>query len=162
MGYDKLLDSGSSNLHRQSPLDHSLFLYTQGNAFLALLVYVGDIVLPGNTSNHCKDFKEYLQRCFKLKDLGLLKYFLGIEVAHSLKGLFLCQRKYTLDILSDTGMLGAKPTAFPMEQHHKLFIDSGDPIVGTSQYRRLVGRLIYLTITRPDITYSVHILSQFI
>ena len=99
MGYDKLLDSGSSQYgFYQSPLDHSLFLYTKGNVFLALLVYVDDLVLTSNNTNNCKEFKEYLQRRFTLKDLGPLEYFPRIEVARSLKGLFLCQRKYTLDL----------------------------------------------------------------
>jgi hypothetical protein len=71
------------------------------------------------------------------------------------------QRKYTLDILRDTGMIGAKPCCFPMEQNHQLTSDSGTLLPDPSEYRRLIGRLIYLTITRPDITYPVQILSQF-
>ena len=82
-------------------------------------------------------------------------------MARSPTCIFLCQRKYTLDILTECGMMGTKPCLFPMEQQHHLTSDSGPPIKDPSQYRRLVGRLIYLTITRPEITYSVHILSQF-
>ena len=146
---------------QQSPFDHSLFTFARKGVFLALLIYVDDLVLTGNDSHCCIDFKNYLHRCFKLKDLGPLKYFLSIEVARAPAGLFLCQRKYTLDILTETGMLGSKPNPLPMEQQHKLSSDSGDPISNPGQYRRLIGRLIYLTITRPDIQYAIHILSQF-
>ena len=93
--------------------------------------------------------------------MGPLKYFLGIKVARSLEGLFLCQRKYALDILIAIGMRGAKPSPSPMEQNYKLSHDAGDPLADPCQYRRLIGRLLYLAITHPDIMYSVHILSQF-
>ncbi|KAM6584165.1 hypothetical protein CsatB_011167 [Cannabis sativa] len=96
-----------------------------------------------------------------MKDLGSLKYFLGIEVARSSAGLFLCQRKYTLDIISEAGLLGAKPSGFPIEQNHKLGLASGELLKDPESYRRVVGRLIYLAVTRPDLAYSVHILSQF-
>ncbi|XP_026429268.1 uncharacterized protein LOC113325284 [Papaver somniferum] len=76
-------------------------------------------------------------------------------------GLFLSQRKYTLDILSETGLLGAKPASSPIDQHHRLALDDGPLYSNPSQYRRLIGRLIYLTITRPELCYSVHVLAQF-
>jgi len=98
---------------------------------------------------------------FKLKDLGSLKYFLGIDVVRSAKGLFLCQWKYTLDILSEAGMLGSKPALFPMKQRLNLSNESGEPLFDPFQYRCLVGWLLYLTITRLDITYCVHMPSQF-
>lgn len=91
-----------------------------------------------------------------------MKYFLRIEVTHTKTGIFLNQRKYTLDILTETGLLGAKPSPFPMEQNLKLSIDSGTLSPDPSSYRRLIGRLLYLTITRPDITFSVNYLSQFL
>ena len=90
---------------------------------MALLNYMDDLVLTGNSPEQCHIFKTYLQNYFKLKDLGSLKYFLGIKVFQSVKGVFLCQRKYALDILTEGGMLGAKLASFPMEQNHKLSYD---------------------------------------
>ncbi|XP_021735700.1 geraniol 8-hydroxylase-like [Chenopodium quinoa] len=145
----------------QSYSDYSLFTYTNGNTQINVLVYVDDLIISGNDSAALKAFKAYLSDCFKMKDLGSLKYFLGIEVARSPSGLFLCQRKYTLDIISETGLLGAKPSGFPMEQNHRLARANGEFLQYPEAYRRLVGRLIYLGVTRPDLAYSVHILSQF-
>lgn len=97
-----------------------------------------------------------------MKDLGILKYFLGIEVARNQEGIYLFRRKYTLDIISEVGLLGCKPTSFPMEQNHQLANSTSPLLMDVEQYRRLVGRLIYLVFTRPDLAYSVHVLSQFL
>lgn len=86
---------------------------------------------------------------------------MGIEVARGPAGIYLCQRKYTLDIISETGLLGVKPVSFPLEQNHKLALAEGEPLSNPSPYRRLVGRLIYLSTTRPELSYAIHILSQF-
>lgn len=94
--------------------------------------------------------------------MGLLKYFLGIEVARNNTGIYLHQRKYVLDILKDTGQEGAKLSKIPLEQHHDLAADKGALFPDANQYKRLIGRLIYLTISRPDLSYPVHILSQFL
>ncbi|RVX01387.1 hypothetical protein VitviT2T_002736 [Vitis vinifera] len=144
----------------QSKADYSLFTCRKGKSFTALLIYVNDILITGNDVNAIVALKQFLHSHFRIKDLGDLKYFLGIEVSRSKKGISISQRKYTLEILKDGGFLGVKPVNFPMEQNTKLS-DSGELLKDPSQYRRLVGRLIYLTITRPDITYSVHVLSRF-
>lgn len=145
----------------QSHADHTLFTYRKGNDVLSILVYVDDILVAGNNVTLCTTFKRYLDRCFQLKDLGPLKYFLGIEFARSSKGLTLSQRKYTLDILQETGLLASKPVDTPLPQNHKLASSTSALYKDPARYRRIVGRLIYLTLTRPDISYPVHILSQF-
>lgn len=106
-------------------------------------------------------FKQFLDNKFNLKDLGTLKFFLGLEVARMTKGLSLCQRKYTLDLLADTGLLASRPKSIPTEQFSKFSNSISEPISNPSQYRTLIGKLLYLTLTKPDICYSVHKLSQF-
>ncbi|CAM8944482.1 unnamed protein product [Rhodiola kirilowii] len=146
---------------KQSYADYSLFSYIRHNTELHELVYVDDLIIAGNDSSSITRFKDYLHSCFHMKDLGILKYFLGLEIAHGKDGLFVSQRKYALDILSEAGLLGAKPTDFPLPPNHDLANASGPVYAHADRYRRLVGRLIYLTITRPELSYSVHILSQF-
>ncbi|CAM8938019.1 unnamed protein product [Rhodiola kirilowii] len=146
---------------QQSYSDYCLYTLTRGAIQINVLVYVDDMIIASNDKVALTIFKDYLGKCFKMKDLGVLKYFLGLEVARSLEGIFICQRKYALDIISETGLLGSKPAEFPMEQHHRLALAAGKHLVDPERYRRLVGRLIYLGVTRPDLAYSVHILSQF-
>ena len=146
----------------QSYADYSLFTFRKGAIQINVLVYVDDLIISGNDSTALRVFKNYLSTCFHMKDLGVLKYFLGIEVARTPTGIFLCQRKYSLDIISETGLLGAKPASFPIEQNQRLAHASGEPLSNPKPYRRLFGRLIYLTVTRPDLAYSVHVLSQFL
>ena len=92
---------------------------------MGVLVYIDDIVLTGNNTEACRQFKAYLHACFGIKDLGSLKYFLGIEVAKGPQGIFLCKRKYALEIIDECGLLGAKPVDFPMEQNHHLALAQG-------------------------------------
>ncbi|KAM1796246.1 hypothetical protein ACFX11_036503 [Malus domestica] len=136
----------------QSKADYSLFTLSPGKSFTALLIYADDILITGNDSSAIDALKRLLNGCFKIKDLSDLKCFLGIEVSRSKKGIFISQRKYALEILKDGGLLGARPVEFPMEQNLKLS-DNGEILKDSAKYRRLVERLIYLTITRPDITY---------
>lgn len=147
---------------KQSVADHSLFVFKKEEVFIVALIYVDDVIIAGNDEIKIQEIKGRLDKEFSIKDLGPIKFFLGIEVAHTKKGMVLSQRKYTLDILEDTGMMGCHPSSFPMEQNLKLDKRSNEARVDENQYRRLVGRLIYLQATRPDITYAVNILSQFV
>jgi hypothetical protein len=145
----------------QSKAYYSLFTRLQGSSFIDLLIYVDGVAIVSNDSIVVSSFITMLNAKFKLKDLGSLQYFLGLEIARSSSGIFVCQRKYALEILEDSGMLASKPVQFPMEQNLKLSRDDGALLLDASEYRRLIGRLLYLTITRPDLAYSVQTLSQF-
>ncbi|KAL4592837.1 hypothetical protein LXL04_005843 [Taraxacum kok-saghyz] len=116
----------------------------------------------GASSEQIQLLKKALSDQFKLKDLGNLRHFLGLEIARSKSGIFISQRQYTLKLLEDMGLLGAKPTQQPMDPKYKLTSFEGEILKDEFAYRRLIGRLLYLTITRPDITYAVHRLSQYL
>ncbi|XP_030529030.2 uncharacterized mitochondrial protein AtMg00810-like [Rhodamnia argentea] len=127
---------------------------------MVVLVYVDDIFITGDNIQEIEALKRYLNVQFDIKDLGHLRYFHGIEVAHYSKGLFICQIKYALDLLKETGKLGAASAKSPMD-FNKTFVENITPLPDIGQFQRLVGRLIYLTITRLDIVYAVDYVSQF-
>ncbi|GAU30132.1 hypothetical protein TSUD_360250 [Trifolium subterraneum] len=155
---ETLISSG----YVQSKADYSLFTKQSTTGFTAILVYVDDLVLGGTDIAEIHHLKALLDAKFSIKDLGSLKYFLGFEVARSTTGISLCQRKYTLDLLQDSGLLAAKPTSTPMQPQLQLHKSSGALISAPTTYRRLIGRLLYLTHTRPEISYAVSKLSQFL
>ena len=154
--YAKLSQSSLKFGFVWSKSDYSLFTKELGYAFVALLVYVDDIIITGPTQFVIDSLKQFLHSKFKLKDLGPLKYFLGIELARSSQGIVLSQRHYTLQLLEDTGYLARKPASLPMDPKASLNATDGDLFPGGSQYRRLIGKLPHLTLSRPDITYAVH------
>ncbi|XP_031279030.1 uncharacterized protein LOC116137478 [Pistacia vera] len=155
----------------QSKHDYFLFTWHKGTTVIALIIYVDDILITGNDESSIRTLKEHLNKHFRIKDLGEPKYFLGIEIARSPTGISLSERKYVLELVSDSGLSACKPSIIPLEQNIKLTsqqydsettFSENDPLLqDPSPYQRLVGRLIYLTVTRPDISYAVHILSQF-
>lgn len=126
-----------------------------------ILVYVDDIVVEGNELDSIDRIKQRLYKLFRIKDIGTLKYFLGLEIARSKEGIIFYERKYTLDILHDSGLTDSKHVDLPMEARPHLSETKGELIEDPVMYQRMIGRLIYLTITRPDITYLVHVLSRF-
>ena len=127
---------------------------------LVVLIYVDDLIITGDNTEEISHLKTCLQQKFSIKDLGRLKYFLGIEMASSSKGLFLNQRKYILDLLNEANMKDAKPVHTLLDSKLKLSLN-GTALSNIGYYQRLVGKLIYLTITRPDITFAVSLVSQF-
>lgn len=101
--------------YSQSKSDYSLFLRKNNVSFIVILVYVDDVILAGNDSSEILRIKQFMGISFKIKDLGNLKFFLGLEIVRSNKGISICQRKYALEILSNTSYLASKPTSTQMD-----------------------------------------------
>ncbi|PRQ29721.1 putative RNA-directed DNA polymerase [Rosa chinensis] len=147
--------------YRQSNSDHTLFLKHQQGKVTALIIYVDDMIITGNDTVEIDRLQRQLAFEFEMKDLGELKYFLGIEVARGREGIYLCQRKYILDLLTETSLLDCRPVDTPIEQNHCLAEYPDQVPTDRARYQRLVGRLIYLANTRPDVAYAVSMVSQF-
>ena len=145
---------------QKSKSDHSVFYRNSSSCIILLVVYVDDIVITGNDSKGISSLKSFLQSQVHTKDLEMLRYFLGIEVMRSKHGIFLSQRKYVFDLLSETGKLGVKPYSSPMVPSIHLTRE-GETFEDPERYRRLVEKLNYLTVTRPDIAHSVSVVSQY-
>ncbi|KAE8672566.1 G patch domain-containing protein TGH [Hibiscus syriacus] len=159
--FDRFAKAMTQNGFKQSQADHTLFRkITLSGKITLLIVYVDDMIITGSDIEEIEKLKMNLAKEFETKDLGSMRYFLGMEVARSEEGLVINQRKYVLDLLAETGMLDCKPVETPMESGLKFCKErTGNP-VNKETYQRLVGKLIYLSLTRPDIAYSVSIVSQ--
>ncbi|XP_019418513.1 PREDICTED: uncharacterized protein LOC109329289 [Lupinus angustifolius] len=146
---------------QHSCADQALFTKSSSTSFTAILVYVDDLVLAGNNLCEIQIVKQALDHAYKIKDLGQFRFFLGLEVSISKTGLLLNQRQYALSLLQDTGTLASKPYKTLFDPSTKLQLNRGSPLPDHSLYRRLVGRLIYLTISRPDLSYAIQQLSLY-
>ncbi|CAA7051267.1 unnamed protein product [Microthlaspi erraticum] len=141
--------------------DPSLFILNRDSSLLYILVYVDDIVITGNNPRLLQHTLDALATRFSIKDPEDLNYFLGIEAFRTSFGLHLTQRRYILDLLQRCKMSDAKPVQTPMAAYPKLTLRSGSPLPDPTEYRSVVGSLQYLAFTRPDISYAVNRLSQF-
>jgi hypothetical protein len=147
-----------------SKADTSLFYYNKEKHSVFVLVYVDDIIVASSSQEATKTLLKNLQREFALKDLGDLHYFLGIEVKKVNDGLLLTQGRYAADILSRSGMAKAKPVDTPLSITEKLSIADGQRLgeEDSTRYRSLVGALQYLTLTRPDLSFAVNKVCQYL
>uniref|UniRef100_A0A2N9HTD6 Integrase catalytic domain-containing protein n=1 Tax=Fagus sylvatica TaxID=28930 RepID=A0A2N9HTD6_FAGSY len=144
-----------------SSYDSALFLRRTGKGTILLLLYVDDMIITGDDLSGIQELKAFLSQNFEMKDLGHLNYFLGLEITSSDDGFYLTQAKYTSDLLSRAGLTDHKILDTPIEFNARLTPSSGELLPDPTLYRQLVGSLVYLTVTRPDISYAVHQVSQF-
>jgi len=148
--------------YKQSQEDHTLFIkHSVSGGVTILLVYVDDIIVTEDDKEDQIILSQCLATNFEIKTLGRLKYFLGIEVAHSKKGIFISQQKHITNLLKETRKTACKPVSTPVDPNIKLGSAEEDNAVNKEMYQRLMGRLIYLTHTRPDIAFAVSLVSQF-
>ena len=141
--------------------DHTLFLSNSSRGTIILLVYVDDILIASDNEAAVSWFVTELRSYFKLRDLGVLKYFFGLEIARSASGISICQHKYVFELLTDAGLLGCRPSSIPMDPSIKLAAKDGELLPSAEPYRILIGKLMYLTTTLSDISFAVNKLCQF-
>uniref|UniRef100_A0A3Q7FJI4 Reverse transcriptase Ty1/copia-type domain-containing protein n=1 Tax=Solanum lycopersicum TaxID=4081 RepID=A0A3Q7FJI4_SOLLC len=133
-----------------------------GVSLVFVVVYVDDIILTGTDVNEIRSLKSFLHDQFKIKDLGKLHYFLGLEILYKDTGVLISQRKFTTDLLKEFDCTSCKPSMSPLEPTVKFKANEGALLKDPTFYRKLVGKLNFLTNTRLDITFSVQHLSQFL
>jgi hypothetical protein len=144
----------------RSPSEPTLYTkVNQEGKILIVFLYVDDLIFTRDLS--VDDFKNAMKTDFEMTDLGLMKYFLGIEVVQSDDGIFICQTKYANEVLKRFRMLNCKLAATPMATGTKLTKYDEGSYVDLTLYKKLVGSLMYLTTMRPDIMFVVSLISRF-
>eukprot|EP00253_Pinus_taeda_P009952 PITA_09952 len=147
---------------QRSPSDANLYIEHTGDDILFVVVYVDDLIITGSSAHLIHGIKQDLCRTFDMTDLGLLHYCLGVEVWQTENHIFLSQSKYAKNLVDRFRMQDCKPATTPMELGLKLSAHSSSPLVDETLFRQLVGSLIYLTATKPDISFAVSYISRFI
>ncbi|KAM0043888.1 putative RNA-directed DNA polymerase [Helianthus debilis subsp. tardiflorus] len=146
---------------KKSSYDHTLFIKTVWEKIIIVSLYVDDLIYAGNDITMCESFKQSIQREFEMTDLGQMRFFLGIEVHQSNLGISLCQSQYAKAVLERFRMWESNSVNNPIVKGTVLTKAGVGEEVDATAYKRLVGSLMYLTVTRPDISYVVGLLSRF-
>lgn len=148
---------------KQSEYDHSLFIKKTTKVMVLVLIYMDDMLITRSSLLLIEETKDQLKQFFKMKDLGELKYILGIEFSRSKQGILMHQRKYALELISETCLSETKPAGTPIDTNSKLTTKQYDaetqvtephPLIDQGAFQRIVGKLLYLNMTRPDILWG--------
>eukprot|EP00253_Pinus_taeda_P018038 PITA_18038 len=153
-----LLNTGFSRCHS----DNTVYTKKVGKSLIILVLYVDDLILTGSDPNLINHVKSSLKKKFEMTNLGHLHYFLGLHVLQSKEGISLSQSKYAYDLLCHFHMEDCKPASSPFQSGAKLSVTCTSPKVDTTLYRQLVGKILYMTHTRPDLSFVVGLIARFI
>ncbi len=159
--YDRLSGFLLENDFVRGKMDSTLFIKTLNNDMLLVQIYVDDIIFGSTNENLCKDFSEFMQKEFEMSMMGELNFFLGLQIKQTKNGVFINQSKYIKDLLVKYGLENSKSLGTPMSTSIKLDIDEKEKSVNTTLYRGMIGSLLYLTASRPDIMFSVCLCARF-
>jgi hypothetical protein len=142
--------------------DPALFVHMSTRGRIHLLLYVDDIIITNDDPEYIAFVKASFSDQFLMSDIGHLRYFLGIEISSTSEGFFLSQEKYIYDLLDQAFLTDHRTAETPIELNVHLTLTDGEPLQDATRYHHIVRSLIYLGVTKPDISYFVHILSQFV
>lgn len=139
----------------------TLYVKEFNGDLIIVSLYVDDLLVTGSKSTLVNQFKDQMKQVFEMTDLGEMSYFLGMEITQSQQGIFISQHKYAKKVLKKFNMQSCKSIGTPLMENGKLSKEDGAEKVDERLYRSLVGCLLYLTATRPDIMYAASLLSRF-
>lgn len=143
------------------PSEHTPFTKTKECKFIIVSLYVDDLIFTGNDRGMCDEFKNSMMLEFEMSDLGKMKHFLGVEVKQCGRGIIIYQKRYAGEVLARFGMDNSNSVKNPIMLGTKLHKDEDGDRVDETLYKQLVGSLMYLTVTRPDLMYNVCLISRF-
>ena len=146
---------------QKCPLEHAVYTRWKENKIQIVGVYVDDLIIVGSSKDDILSFKQQMKKLFEMSDLGLLSYYLGIEVKQDVDGIRLSQSSYAAKLLAKLGMMDCNPCHVPMEPKTKLSKVSNCTSVDSTLYKSIIGSLRYLVNTRPDLSYSVGVMSRY-
>ncbi|KAI3733564.1 hypothetical protein L6452_13008 [Arctium lappa] len=159
--YDTLSSYLLENGFERGVIDKTLFIKRKKKDILLVQIYVDDIIFGSTRDKMCKEFEELMHQRFKMSSMGELTFFLGLQVQQKSDGIFICQSKYVQDILTKFGFSDSKPASTPMETHKQITADLEGEDMDVHQYRSMIGSLMYLTASRPDIMFPVCVCARF-
>ncbi|GJV89244.1 putative RNA-directed DNA polymerase [Tanacetum coccineum] len=159
--YERLSTFLLKHGYRRGAIDKTLFIKKDRRDIMLVQVYVDDIIFGSTKSSMVKDFEDLMQKEFKMSSMGELTFFLGLQVKQSNGGIFLSQDKYVKDILNKFDFRTIKPASTPIEAHKSLGKDEEGEDVDVHLYRSMIGCLMYLTASRPDIMFAVCLCARF-
>jgi hypothetical protein len=142
-------------------VDTTLFTLKHGNDFLLVQIYVDDIIFSGSSHSLVSSFKEMMENEFQMFMMGELTFFLGIQVKQMMQGTFIHQAKYMKDLMKKFNMDELKPVSTSMSTATSLDPDENGEAIDQREYRSMIGSLLYLTATHPDILFVVCLCARF-
>ncbi|KAL8119157.1 hypothetical protein AgCh_016606 [Apium graveolens] len=143
------------------PYEHAIYTRRESNEFLIIAIYVDDLLVTGSSMENIVKFKKQMSMEFEMSDMGLLAYYLGLEVNQSSGGISLKQTSYARKLLEKSNMSSFNAVKYPMEPKEMIKKDEKDKMVNATKYRSIIGGLRYLVHTRPDLAYSVGVISRY-
>lgn len=146
---------------QRSKSEPILYYKKQGEDILRVCLYVHDLIYMGSNSELIDEFKAAMMKEFEMDDFGLMHYLLGMKVHQNSDEIFICQTKYAKDMLKKFGMVDCKPVSTPIAHGELLYKNDGIEKTNKTEFRSIVGSLMFLTNIRPDIGYAVLLVSRY-